>query len=39
MELVEQLKHVCAVYIGSMILKLICKAIHYINLVDKKEKK
>lgn len=29
----------CAVYIGSMILKLICKATHYINLVDKKEKK
>lgn len=28
----------CAVYIGSMILKLICKAVHYINIVDKNEK-
>ena len=28
----------CGVYIGSMVLKLICKAVHYINLLDKNEK-
>lgn len=28
----------CAVYIGHMVIKLICKAVHYINLVDKNEK-
>lgn len=27
----------CVVYIGSKVLKLICKAVHYINMLDKKE--
>lgn len=27
----------CGVYIGSTLLKLICKAVHYIHLLDKTE--
>ncbi len=27
----------CMVYIGTQALKLICKAVHYINLVSKNE--
>lgn len=28
----------CGVYIGSMVLKLICQAVHYISLLDKDNK-
>ena len=27
----------CAVYIGSMVVKLICKVVHYMNLLDKQD--
>ena len=28
----------CAVYIGTVLMKLICKAVHYVNLLNKEEK-